>query len=102
MWHYPLKVCSNLSILLFKLPGYRDTLYSGFVLYVEVSCMTHQPDIVISTLDLKRLESLLNTLPDKDTPGVLSLEEELERATVVRSEERRVGKECRSRWSPCH
>jgi regulator of nucleoside diphosphate kinase len=45
--------------------------------------MTHQPDIVISTLDLKRLESLLNTLPDKDTPGVLSLEEELERATVV-------------------
>ena len=21
---------------------------------------------------------------------------------IVRSEERRVGKECRSRWSPCH
>ena len=27
---------------------------------------------------------------------------ELERAAGVRSEERRVGKECRSRWSPYH
>ena len=24
------------------------------------------------------------------------------RATIIRSEERRVGKECRSRWSPYH
>src|SRR5437879_13387049 len=28
--------------------------------------------------------------------------EEREREQVARSEERRVGKECRSRWSPCH
>src|SRR5690625_7936817 len=24
------------------------------------------------------------------------------RVVIIRSEERRVGKECRSRWSPCH
>ena len=27
---------------------------------------------------------------------------EYEKLTVLRSEERRVGKECRSRWSPYH
>ena len=31
-----------------------------------------------------------------------SKEEQLEAAGGVRSEERRVGKECRSRWSPYH
>ena len=32
-----------------------------------------------------------------------ALEEKIEKAEVdVRSEERRVGKECRSRWSPYH
>ena len=29
-------------------------------------------------------------------------QEFFDRATVLRSEERRVGKECRSRWSPYH
>ena len=28
--------------------------------------------------------------------------DELNRAALIRSEERRVGKECRSRWSPYH
>src|SRR5690349_15526564 len=35
-----------------------------------------------------------------DTPGHADFGGEVER--VLRSEERRVGKECRSRWSPCH
>src|SRR2546430_8516196 len=34
--------------------------------------------------------------PDRDRP------ESVERRDPVRSEERRVGKECRSRWSPYH
>ena len=34
-------------------------------------------------------------IPDADIPG-------LKAAGVARSEERRVGKECRSRWSPYH
>ena len=31
-----------------------------------------------------------------------SLAQELRRLSLLRSEERRVGKECRSRWSPYH
>ena len=33
---------------------------------------------------------------------VLAVDPEKQRAIVERSEERRVGKECRSRWSPDH
>lgn len=48
--------------------------------------MLHSPDIVISSLDLARLENLLKTLPNKDFPGKTSLEDELERAIIVDSE----------------
>ena len=42
-----------------------------------------------------KIEELLSTLKKK--------EDEKEKNTVLwRSEERRVGKECRSRWSPYH
>ena len=34
--------------------------------------------------------------------GWTELAEEIERQELCRSEERRVGKECRSRWSPYH
>ena len=34
--------------------------------------------------------------------GSIVIKEALNRANVKRSEERRVGKECRSRWSPYH
>jgi len=37
-------------------------------------------------------------LPDKVKEALAAMQEELK----VRSEERRVGKECRSRWSPYH
>ena len=37
---------------------------------------------------------------DKDTTGMVHISEVAN--TFVRSEERRVGKECRSRWSPYH
>src|SRR5256886_1685791 len=36
------------------------------------------------------------------TPGVLEQGDREAPAQLVRSEERRVGKECRSRWSPYH
>ena len=39
----------------------------------------------------------------KDCPGyILELDKEHDETPHVRSEERRVGKECRSRWSPYH
>src|SRR2546430_15955489 len=37
-----------------------------------------------------------------DHPQQLPLHREVHVADLVRSEERRVGKECRSRWSPYH
>ena len=37
-----------------------------------------------------------------DLPGCITCGETVESAISNRSEERRVGKECRSRWSPYH
>ncbi|MCB5163143.1 nucleoside diphosphate kinase regulator [Marinomonas algarum] len=45
--------------------------------------MTTRPDITISSLDLKRLEDLIDSLPKADIAGVSELEEELTRATIV-------------------
>lgn len=47
--------------------------------------MTNLPDIVISSLDLKRLETLLGSVSDNHFLRKLHLEEQLERAKVVDS-----------------
>ncbi|WP_297812585.1 nucleoside diphosphate kinase regulator [uncultured Methylophaga sp.] len=47
--------------------------------------MTNTPDIIISSLDLERLEALLDSGSVNDTLARLKLEEELERATIVDS-----------------
>jgi regulator of nucleoside diphosphate kinase len=47
--------------------------------------MTNMPDIIISSLDLARLEALLDADSVSDVATKLKLEEELERATVVDS-----------------
>src|SRR5258706_8049771 len=49
------------------------------------------------TVDFKTLEDQTVTVRDRDT-----MEQERTLAKDLRSEERRVGKECRSRWSPYH
>ena len=46
-----------------------------------------------------RTENKRKTMVQKKENGVLSVPSEL---LLTRSEERRVGKECRSRWSPYH
>src|SRR3712207_8298247 len=53
---------------------------------------------------LGRLDVLVNSAGIREIVGVLDLPfEEWQRVIAVnRSEERRVGKECRSRWSPYH
>ena len=52
-----------------------------------------------ATADEKRTTlSLSLTVSDKKALKMMALE----RDTTIRSEERRVGKECRSRWSPYH
>ena len=39
---------------------------------------------------------------EKSKPQAVEAKPILEKTIVMRSEERRVGKECRSRWSPYH
>ena len=51
-------------------------------------------------MSLQKLENYSNKAVVQEE--VLILTELLEDITVLRSEERRVGKECRSRWSPYH
>ncbi|UXD86852.1 nucleoside diphosphate kinase regulator [Thalassolituus hydrocarboniclasticus] len=45
--------------------------------------MSSKPNIIISSLDLERLERLLDSLPGKAFPGMDELEAELERAQIV-------------------
>src|SRR5690349_15037293 len=55
----------------------------------------HRPDVVVVDHDVARSDGLAQCRRIKDRPhppGVI----------IYRSEERRVGKECRSRWSPYH
>ena len=44
--------------------------------------MNNQPHIIISALDLARIERLLDSLPDHRFPGKRALEQELDRAEV--------------------
>ena len=59
-------------------------------------------DVVAETF--KDLEPLATPIEDEFRVGTMSLGWDAERRVVIveRSEERRVGKECRSRWSPYH
>ena len=77
-------------------------LYLGFatggatvILYSSAECKNPTKDIpfviVVSTCGVALLYGLIATVAS----GVLPV-------PAVRSEERRVGKECRSRWSPYH
>lgn len=45
--------------------------------------MTKKPKITISTLDLERIEALLDTMPATSFPEKQALEEELSRANLV-------------------
>ena len=49
--------------------------------------MTSKPNIVVSALDAERLERLLQRLPQDAFPAKAELEDELERAEVVRPED---------------
>ena len=56
---------------------------------------------------LGRLDGMATTLPDINLFVSMYVQKEAVissqiEGTVLRSEERRVGKECRSRWSPYH
>ena len=56
-----------------------------------VSCKDYDDDI-------DRIDNTLNDLKSQ----IAALESKINEGKWIRSEERRVGKECRSRWSPYH
>lgn len=49
--------------------------------------MNNKPNIIISALDVERLERLIDSLPDSAFPGKRQLEAELERAEIVEPQE---------------
>ena len=50
---------------------------------------------IFDAINYSKKLKISSILPDRDSDYVILLE-------LERSEERRVGKECRSRWSPYH
>src|SRR6478672_3956315 len=66
----------------------------------------HHPDVVGGGADAddraKRINVAHDWLSDPDLRARYDRERGVRRSIRLRSEERRVGKECRSRWSPYH
>ena len=89
-----------------------DDVGDVIVSQADINGFTYDSDSEDFYLSDKDKEDLLETIYDitKDyvDNNVLSMKnyyfdtELLNYVTAVRSEERRVGKECRSRWSPYH
>src|SRR3712207_2331710 len=59
-------------------------------------CCVDTPPLYSGDADLSRVERVVEELGDSRDHAIVM------KSTVPRSEERRVGKECRSRWSPYH
>ena len=54
-------------------------------------------------LEKKSVSELVNAMHEEDNNALKAINKVLPDITnLIRSEERRVGKECRSRWSPYH
>ncbi len=45
--------------------------------------MTTKPNILLSSIDVERLEQLINSLPPDSLPGIQALEEELDRGELI-------------------
>ena len=75
-------------------------LVTGCLLFVPTTAFADDNKTVIKTVDdlLAFSKAVNNGDYDKNKDAVVVLENDLD----LRSEERRVGKECRSRWSPYH
>ena len=71
---------------------------------LEIIGSGHIPPNPSELINSRRFREFLTEAGDRwdriimDSPPLLSVTD----ATILRSEERRVGKECRSRWSPYH
>src|ERR1035438_5284274 len=66
--------------------------------------VTHNPWVVLQTVSRDRIEAVLgDPVFRQNVDGLIQASRQAaEGPAWFRSEERRVGKECRSRWSPYH
>src|SRR2546430_9326512 len=87
--------------------GIRDLTVTG----VQTCALPISMEVVVVALVLLRdhpaagraaVRAQRLRLPSRDVPRPRRHRRDLPRQRGVRSEERRVGKECRSRWSPYH
>ena len=81
----------------------RSGLLGALVLLILLGVMAYKLVEVYGDLSVgKEREARLRTQKEQKQEEVNSLKDALSHADDPRSEERRVGKECRSRWSPYH
>ena len=88
------------NIILIGMPGSGKSTI-GVVLAKKMGYQFIDSDIVIQQKYAKTLEQLIDEYSDA---GFIQIENDVNKEIKAehRSEERRVGKECRSRWSPYH
>src|SRR5712692_11726749 len=69
---------------------------------VATELAEHATDDALSSREIEVLRLISGGNANKEIAAQLSITEETVKGHVKKSEERRVGKECRSRWSPYH
>src|SRR5258708_30655473 len=85
--------------------GIRDDLVTGVqtcALPISFACRVPLALSGRSRSPLKRCSGDSSVSPCRSRTVVVGSAVGLSQPSVIRSEERRVGKECRSRWSPYH
>ena len=87
----------------YKHKGYRDSQSIEYIGDVGANQMMGNALIgAVSTLGAKFGPSLVNKFSGPSFWAILAVWHAISASSSLRSEERRVGKECRSRWSPYH
>src|SRR3989475_3396390 len=76
-----------------------DVCSSDLACYPDVASLPEVPDVAVVLLGAERAHQAVRELAALGCAAAIVLASGY---TETRSEERRVGKECRSRWSPYH
>ena len=70
--------------------------------FVKVAAAVPHVKVADCKFNVEKIESLIAVAEGKGVQIIIFPEMSITGYTCGRSEERRVGKECRSRWSPYH
>src|SRR5690606_18566749 len=113
-----LSSCNNRSFPMFDYRATPDLLQGRVILVTgagdgigracALSCAAHGATVVLLGRTLSKLEAVYDEIEAAGHPQPAICPLNLEAAVdkdyddLARSEERRVGKECRSGWAPCH